>query len=243
MPLSNNLWYLGAQFMTSIQARDQIAARRQLKTILRLIARESRDRFSYYKLRTLQVLTNANRAAFNAGASPERLAAHSLRIIEQIDRVSSPAELEQLAHAALTQTIAMVSAGNAYQERIVQEAIHFIRDHFAEAISRNQLAARLQCSPAHFSRVFSRTTGYAYKDFLLQCRMEKAKELLCHSHLQVAEIAALVGYDDPFQFSKIFRKRIGVSPRQFRESRHERHEECMPTDTPRESLPQNMKKH
>jgi AraC-like DNA-binding protein len=224
MPLSNNLWYLGAQFMASIQARDHTTAQRQLRTLLRLIARESRERFSYYKLRTLQVLTNANRAAFNAGASTEQLAAHSLQIIEHIDRVDTPDNLEQLALDAVNQTIAMVPAGSAYQERIVQEAIRYIRDHFSENISRNELAARLHCSAAHFSRVFTRTTGYAYRDFLLQCRIEKAKELLCHSHLQVAEVANAVGYEDPFQFSKVFRKRSGVSPRQFRDSRHERPE-------------------
>lgn len=229
MPLSKNLWYLGAQFMASIQARDRSAAQRQLRTILGLIARESRDRFPYYKLRALQVLTNANRAAFNAGASTDRLAAHSLQIIAEIDRVDTPAALERLARTAVDETIATVPAGSAYQERLTQEAIRFIRDHFAENISRNELAARLHCSPAHFSRVFSRTTGYTFKDFLIQCRLEKAKELLCHSHLQVAAIACAVGYEDPFQFSKVFRKRTGVSPRQFRESRHQRGESSLAT--------------
>lgn len=66
--LINNLWYLGAQFMASIQAGDNPSAQRQLRTLCRLIAQETEGRFSYYKLRSLQVLTNANRAAFTAGA-------------------------------------------------------------------------------------------------------------------------------------------------------------------------------
>jgi AraC-like DNA-binding protein len=229
MPLSKNLWYLGAQFMTSIQARDQTAAQQQLRNILRLIAKESRDRFPYYKLRVLQVLTNANRAAFNAGASTDRLAVHSLQIIELIDQVDTPGALERLARTAVDQTIAAVPVGSAYQERIAQDAIRYIRDHFAENISRDELAARLDCSPAHFSRLFSRNTGYGFKDFLIQCRMEKAKELLCHSRLQIAAIATAIGYEDPFQFSKVFRKRAGVSPRQFRQSRHERQEDEIAT--------------
>ncbi|MBL9216810.1 MAG: helix-turn-helix transcriptional regulator [Opitutaceae bacterium] len=221
MPLTDNLWYLGAQFMAGIQARDARSARRRLDLILRLIARESRGRFSYYKLRTLQVLTNANRAAFNAGASTDALARHSLHIVEGIDRVATPAALVRLARRAVAATIALVPGGNAYQDRIVQEAITYTRDHLADALTRDQLAARLQCSPAHFSRTFARTTGYPFKHFLIQCRMEKAKELLENSRLQVAEIAGAVGYQDQFQFSRLFRRRVGVSPRQFRTSRHQ----------------------
>jgi AraC-like DNA-binding protein len=218
MPLTGNLWYLGAQFMASVQARDAVAAQRQLKVILGLIAKESLGRFSYYKLRTLQVLTNANRAAFNAGVSTDLLAVHSRYIVERIDEVSTPKDLVKLARTAVDTTISLVPASNAYRERITQEAIAYIRDHFAEPVSRERLASQLKCSPAHFSRLFSRTTGYTYKDFLIQCRLEKAKELLRSSHLQVAEVATVVGYEDPFQFSRIFRKRVGVSPRQYRDS-------------------------
>lgn len=222
MTLSNNLWYLGAQFMTGIQARDRGHAHELLRRMLRLIERECGGRFSHFKLRTLQVLTNANRAAFGAGASTDRLAAHSQHLIEQIDGVHNNADLEHIALAVLDGTIDLIPDGSAYRERVVQDAIAYIRGHFAENLSRDEIAARFQCSPGHFSRVFAKTTGYAFKDFVLQCRMEKAKELLSHSHLQIAEIAPAVGYEDPFQFSKIFRKRTGVCPRQFRGSRHER---------------------
>ena len=224
MSLKYNLWYLGAQFMSSVQARDRRSARRQLRTIIGVIAQESRGRFSLYKLRTLQILTNANRAAFSSGAATDALAEHSRGILEQIDHVASAGQLVLLARNAADKTISLVPASNAYRERTVQEAITYIRDHFTEAITREQLASSLRCSPAHFSRLFSRTTGYGYKDFLLQCRLEKAKELLQHSHLQVTEIAVAVGYPDPFQFSKIFRKRVGVSPRQYRKSRLSRTE-------------------
>jgi AraC-like DNA-binding protein len=218
MALTKNLWYLGAQFMAGIQAREQATVLRQLKEILRLVEAETRGRFSHYKLRTLQILTNANRAAFNAGASTDQLAEHSRHIVAAIDAVDSPARLEALARAAVEKTVSLVPKGDAYADRTVTEAIAYIRDHYAEPLTRGQLAALLRCSPAHFSRLFSRTTGYSFKDFLLQCRLEKGKELLRSSRLNVAEIAAAVGYEDPFQFSKVFRKRVGISPRQYRES-------------------------
>jgi two-component system, response regulator YesN len=217
--MSQNLWYLGAQLMASVQGRDEQAAQLHLDAIVVIISRETVKRFSLYKLRIFQVLTNANRAAFSAGASVDELGVHSQEIVEQVDQLSSHDALSRLARSAVSHTIALVPGRNRYQERIVQESIDYIRTHLAENFSRDQLAALLQCSPSHLSRVFSRTTGYAYKDFLLKCRLEKAMDLLQHSHLRIAEIAGMVGYQDPFQFSKIFRKRIGISPRKFRESR------------------------
>ncbi len=213
-----NLWHLGAQFMASIQARDNASAQRQLKVLLELIAEETPGQFSYFKLRALQVMTNANRAAFTAGASTELLANHSRQIIAQIDKVRSKAPLVALTGKAVAKTISLVPKVDAYQDRKVQETIAYIKAHYTELITREELAARLQCSPAHFSRLFAKATGYPFKDFLLQYRLEKAKDLLKHSHLQVAEIANAVGYQDPFQFTKMFRKRLGVTPRQFRGS-------------------------
>ncbi|MDB6168481.1 MAG: transcriptional regulator, AraC family [Verrucomicrobia bacterium] len=214
-----NLWYLGAHFMANIQARDRASARRNLDLILRMIERESDGRFGYFKLRTLQVLTNANRAAFNAGASTELLNTHSLEIVREIDEVQSAPPLLRIAHGAVDKTIGLVPVANEYRDRIVQEAIAHIRDHFAEDMTRETIGQKLGCSPTHFSRIFSQSTGYTFRDFLIQCRLEKAKELLRNSHLHIREIAEQVGYDDPFQFSKLFRNRLGMSPRQFREAR------------------------
>ncbi len=218
----DDLWYLGTQFMACVQARDRRSAQRQLRIILSLISQQSGHHFSLFKLRTLQVLTNANRAAFNSGAAPVALASHSIRMIGHIDRATSKTELLLIARIATDKTISLVPSSSAYRERIMQEAIAYIRAHFAEHITRDQLASILKCSPTHFSRLFSKTTGCTYKDYLLQCKLEKAKELLRQSHLQVAEVARAIGYTDPFQFSKIFRKRVGVSPRQYRDTRLDR---------------------
>ena len=102
---------------------------------------------------------------------------------------------------------------------MIQEAITYIENHYNKPITREDLATRLRCSVAHFSRLFSKTTGYSYREFLLLFRLEKAKEMLERSHLKVAEIAYGAGFQDPSYFSKAFRKQVGVSPRQYRATR------------------------
>lgn len=212
----DDIWQPGSQLITAVQARDRLTSHRYLNQIVTLIDPRNAEGISHFKFRILQVLTNANRAAFHAGASTEKLMAHSLRLVAAINDVSTRESLIDLARTAIDETIALVPGNDVHQNRLARDATTFIRDHCAEPISREQLAERFRCSPAHFSRLFTRATGHAYRDFLLQCRIERAKELLQNSRFSVAEIAQAVGYDDPFQFSKLFRRRVGVSPRTFR---------------------------
>ena len=219
MSLTDNLWYLGAQFMASIQARDNESSQRQLRIIRSLIAKETQGHFSHYKLRMLQILTNANRAAFSAGASTDLLTEHSRRIVIEIDRAQTKRRLADLTGKAVEKTISLITERNAYKDRVIQEAITYIENHYNKPITREDLATRLRCSVAHFSRLFSKTTGYSYREFLLLFRLEKAKEMLERSHLKVAEIAYGAGFQDPSYFSKAFRKQVGVGPRQYRATR------------------------
>jgi AraC-like DNA-binding protein len=212
----DDIWQPGSQLITAVQNRDRLTSQRYLDQIVTLIDPRQSEGISHFKFRILQVLTNANRAAFNAGASTEKLMAHSLHIVGAINDIATRESLIDLARTALDETIALVPGNDAHQNRLARDATTFIRDHCTEPISREQLAERFRCSPAHFSRLFTRATGHPYRDFLLQCRLERAKDLLQNSRLGVAEIAQAVGYDDPFQFSKLFRRRVGVSPRTFR---------------------------
>jgi len=219
MPQEKNIWYIGAHFMANIQARDNSSAQRQLVEMMEAIAKETHGRFSYLKLRTLQILTNANRAAFSVGASTQELAIHSREIVAAIDRIIDERQLMPFAQKSVTKTISLIPKADAYQDRKVQGAILYIKEHYTQPIARWHLAAHLECSPAHFSRLFSKTVGCSYKDYLLRVRLEKAKEFLQHSQLPVGEVARAIGYEDPFQFSKVFHRKVGISPRQFRKSR------------------------
>lgn len=73
-------------------------------------------------------------------------------------------------------------------------------------------ARRLHMSYSHFRRIFCRQIGQAPTEFLLSCRMHKAARALQAPAAQVKAVAASLGYDDPAQFSKLFKKKVGVAP-------------------------------
>lgn len=71
-------------------------------------------------------------------------------------------------------------------------------------------------SKSRFIHVFKSTTGLSPYSYLICLRLNRAAELLLSSALSVSEIAYEVGFDDPFNFSKIFKRHYGVSPEKFR---------------------------
>ncbi len=81
-----------------------------------------------------------------------------------------------------------------------------------------KLAAAARMTPNHFTALFSRWVGRSFNEYLTDQRIERARKLLLeNATLNIAEVARMVGYDDPGYFSRRFRQRVGMSPRQWRE--------------------------
>ncbi len=81
----------------------------------------------------------------------------------------------------------------------------------------HQVAEDVHVSYRHFCRLFKRHLGHSPHQYLLVCRMRKAAAQLLSEDRPVKAIARDAGYHDPAQFSKLFKKKIGMSPQQFRE--------------------------
>lgn len=79
-----------------------------------------------------------------------------------------------------------------------------------------EMAARCGCSPTHLVRLFHRYFHTTPRQFLIDLRIQRARQLLADETFSIKEIAAAVGYDDALNFSTCFRKRFGVSPREYR---------------------------
>ncbi|HEY0238305.1 MAG TPA: AraC family transcriptional regulator [Friedmanniella sp.] len=102
--------------------------------------------------------------------------------------------------------------------RLVQD---HLREHLDSPVSVPALAELAGFSTSHFSARFRATTGYSVLEYVKRLRMARARQLLITSDHTVADIAASVGYPDPFYFSRQFTAVNGVGPRAFRTGRHE----------------------
>ncbi len=100
---------------------------------------------------------------------------------------------------------------------VVEKMVNYFEDHFNEKISLDQVAENMYLSPFYISKIFKSETGDTPIRHLINIRLEKAKELLENGYKgSIQEVAASVGYDDAYHFSKLFKKHYGVSPSQVR---------------------------
>jgi len=100
----------------------------------------------------------------------------------------------------------------------VQKIIEYIDEHYAEQISLSDVAESIGISTYYVSRIFKQEMGKNFIDYLNIIRMEKAKVFLKKVRYKVYEVADLVGIQDAHYFSKIFKKYVGVTPGEYRDS-------------------------
>lgn len=102
-----------------------------------------------------------------------------------------------------------------YSNHIVKSTKEYLENHYAEDISLEDVAEQVNISPQYFSKLIKKTTGFNFIDWLSMLRVKRAKELLNNSNLTVKEVCFMVGYKDPNYFSRIFKKRIGITPSEY----------------------------
>jgi AraC family transcriptional regulator len=110
--------------------------------------------------------------------------------------------------------IAAACAQGLSQQKL-QKAVDYIHLHLTDEISLKSIAAHINMSRFHFCRLFKESMGITPYQYLLQMRIEQAKQLLLQSSASVAEIAAEAGFADQSQLSRHFKRIVGVSPKQF----------------------------
>jgi AraC family transcriptional regulator len=97
----------------------------------------------------------------------------------------------------------------------LQLAIDFIQSHLSETVSLEEIATELEISSYYFCRLFKLSTGISPYQYLIQCRIERAKELLLQRQMRSAQVAFEVGFSDQSHFIRHFKKIVGVTPKQF----------------------------
>jgi len=109
-----------------------------------------------------------------------------------------------------------ISSSNKYN-LMIGKAKKYIMDHYGDGeISLNVVAADVNISPNHFSKIFSQEVGQTFVEYLTETRMTKAREMLRCSSMKTSEIGYEVGYKDPHYFSYLFKKLHGCTPKDYR---------------------------
>ncbi|MGL6174102.1 MAG: AraC family transcriptional regulator [Cellulosilyticaceae bacterium] len=98
------------------------------------------------------------------------------------------------------------------KQTIVQAIIDYMSNYYMKEISLDHIAKNMYLSPIYISKIFKEEMGTSPISYLIQIRLNKAKELLQTQNLPINVVAKHVGYEDAYYFSKLFKKYFGVSP-------------------------------
>jgi two-component system response regulator YesN len=105
---------------------------------------------------------------------------------------------------------------NRYSASAVSRAIRYIEERYVEQLSLQQVASHVHLNAAYFSHLFKKETGRSFVNFLIDVRMDKAKQLLSNTDLSITEVSGMVGYDLPNYFAKLFKINTGLTPKEYR---------------------------
>ena len=102
-------------------------------------------------------------------------------------------------------------------DKAVEVALQYLKAHYNEELSLERVASVVFLNPIYFSQLFKQKTGQGYKDYVTGLRVEQAKELLQQQGLKLADIAERIGYGDVRHFTQVFRKKMNVTPTEYRQ--------------------------
>lgn len=105
-----------------------------------------------------------------------------------------------------------------HHREVVLRTAALIRESPAQTPAIAELALRAGYSVDHFSRIFMKVMGLRPQNYIIQAKVERARQLLAESDLTVSAIAELVGFQEIFYFSRQFRQKTGQTPTEFRRS-------------------------
>lgn len=116
-------------------------------------------------------------------------------------------------HRAITEQLMMSDRRELHSISLAKD---YVKQHYAEEISLQDMGDYLGLNPTYFSRLFKQEAGETFLEYLTNFRIDKAKSLLEDHQMVLIDIASSVGYKDEKYFSRVFKKTTGLSPKEYR---------------------------
>lgn len=137
---------------------------------------------------------------------------------ELFSRYHANLTFQQLMHAIWTRSRSTKRSSRASMEQVKR----YIELNYASSLSIEQLAQIAGVSSNYFVDLFKKTFGTSAMEYAAECKMTQAKRRMAKGNVKLKEVAAQVGYEDEFYFSRKFKKHTGLSPTQYLKTRQRR---------------------
>jgi len=175
--------------------------------------------FDHWRTLSIIALTIAARAAIDGGLGPRTAYRLSGFYIIRVNQCTDSAQVLELRNTGLRELADQVRGRREHlrTSSYTETAKNYIAQHYREKLYLEDIAEHLKISPSHLSRIFSRETGQRLQDYIVDVRVDRAANLLRYSELSLSEIAAYVNFPSQSYFGKVFKARLNMTPRAYRD--------------------------
>jgi len=139
---------------------------------------------------------------------------------ERIQQCDNWKQTEELVNASLLRLIAVIEAKRAARGKndVMDQILVYIQEHYQDSgLSLDRLADEFHLNPAYISRQFKEHAEGNFIDYLIQIRINAAKEMLKDKNIRIQDISEAVGYTNSRSFMRSFKKYTGLTPTEYRE--------------------------
>ncbi len=104
-----------------------------------------------------------------------------------------------------------------YKEKVVQNVKDYIDNNLDKKLSLNEVAYVFNFNPNYLSHLFAKYSDSTFVEFITKSKIDSSKKMLINGELRINEVAEKLGFDNAFYFSKVFKKYVGISPREYQQ--------------------------
>lgn len=176
--------------------------------------------FIFMNYMFVDLLSNASKTIEELGGDPRLILSEYSGVSALRSAVSDVDNAKRIISLILEKVIEFRdTVSNSKYNDVIRKAQEYVLQNYSKQnISLHLVAKEVNISPNHFSTIFSQETGETFINYITRVRLEQAKLLLKGTKMRTSDIAYDVGYNDTHYFSYVFKKNVGMTPKEFRVS-------------------------
>ncbi|MEA5074515.1 MAG: PocR ligand-binding domain-containing protein [Eubacterium aggregans] len=200
-----------------IEERDQEKSTKILRAYYDEIFIIEGGNYDNIKGRIFELFGTLSQKAIDNGASVQKIFSSDFNHIFAMSQIQTTSELFSWINNIVAHFIDHVYSTLVLgQSDLIKAALLYIGDAYSEKITLNDLARHLHISSNYISQLFKREVGVNFTGYLNNIRIQKSLTYLEHEDLSIADIAVQVGFGDQSYYTKVFKKLLGETPKQYR---------------------------
>jgi len=203
--------------IAAIRRGDRGVARGIINRILVNIYFVGRNRLDLLKSLVMELVVMMSRAAVEAGAAPSGILGGHYRGLTELAAIVDDEALTHWLTSMLERVMDAIHDNRRYPNAVLlSRALHYMQDHLVEDLTRDQVAQVAGLSPSHFSHLIRSQINSTFTLLLTQYRVDHAAQMLARTTDSIAEVALASGFPDQSYFTKVFKRRTGLTPLAYR---------------------------